>query len=69
MTTEPPVAAEYQVIPVVEANASLAFRVCMGLVWHCEILPELEGAAGAGVIVKVTPVLALFKQVLAEYSA
>ena len=47
-TAVPPTAAVYQVTPVVEAKALLAFKVWIGLVSHWVILPELAGAGGAG---------------------
>ena len=68
-TTLPPEAKVYQVIPVVEAKASLAFKVWIGLSSHSVIFPKLVGAAGAAVIVKVTAVLVKLEQVPSEYSA
>ncbi len=56
-TTAPPVAAVYHTTPTVDAKASFASKVCIGLASHSVILPELAGADGAPVIVKVTAVL------------
>ena len=68
-TTEPAEAKVYQVIPVVETKASLAFKVWIGLSSHSVILPKLVGAAGVVSIVKVTAVLVKLEQVPLEYSA
>ena len=62
-TIFPPVAASYQVIPVVDDKAELAFNVWIGLNSHWVISPLLAGALGAPVIVKVTAVLAKLEQV------
>ena len=69
-TTDPPLAALYQVIPVVELKAVLALRVCIGLAWHWVMLVTLAaGTTGAAVMVKVTGVRVKLEQVPLEYSA
>ncbi len=62
-TIFPPAAASYQVTPVVDDKAELAFNVWIGLNSHRVMLPLLVGALGAPVIVKVTAVLAKLEQV------
>jgi hypothetical protein len=69
VTTVPLTDAVYQVIPVVEVNALLAFKVWTGLVSHWVMLPLLVGAAGAAVIVSITGVRATLEQVPLEYWA
>jgi hypothetical protein len=59
----PPEAASYQVTPVVDDKAELAFNVWIGLNSHWVILPLLPGALGDPVMVKVTAVLAKLEQV------
>jgi hypothetical protein len=59
----PPIAASYQVTPVVDDRVELAFNVWIGLNSHWVISPLLAGALGAPVIVKVTAVLAKLEQV------
>ena len=65
----PPVAALYQVMPVVDVKALLAFRVWSGLASHWVMLPLLVRAAGAAVMVKVTGVRLTLEQVPFEYWA
>src|SRR5687768_18448023 len=66
-TSDPPVAALYQVIPVVAVKALLASIVWMGLVWHWVMFPLLVGAGGAAVMVSVTGVRLTLEQVPFEY--
>ena len=66
----PPLAALYQVIPVTELKAVLAFSVWIGLTWHWVMLLTLAaGTTGAAVMVKVTGVLVKLEQVPLKYSA
>jgi fatty acid desaturase len=65
----PPFDSRYQVIPVVEVNALLAFKVWIGLVSHWVMLPLLVGAAGAAVIVSITGVRNTLEQVPLKYWA
>ena len=65
----PPVAALYQVMPVVDVKALFAFKVWIGLASHWVMLPLLLGAAGAAVIVRVTGVRLTLEQVPFEYWA
>ena len=68
-TVVPPVAAVYQITPVVDASVLFAFKVWIGLVSHCVMLPELAGAGGAGVMVSVTGVLLILEQLPLKYAA
>ena len=62
--------ALYQVTPVGLLKADRASSVCTGLFSHSVIEGRVTtGAVGAGVMVKVTGVLAALEQVPLEYSA